>query len=275
MKEWSCPKCSSRMELKELRKHKTLKGIDIEYACKASVCPECGLEAGTVQTGSDAQRAIADAYRAKAGLLTGREIKALREAKGLTQKELADDLQVGIASIKRWETGAVQSEAMEKLLRLQLQGDDCGCSYTGNRDIDLPRIKLVAEVLEAILGRQLLKDSDRFLFLAKYLWYADMLAFKRLGRGLTGASYAVLPYGPQLNNYKDLLDSIKDSNSNDAEPLTDEELGVIRQVAGRFPKDRDVFEAAHREAVWQESRNGALIPYASAYRLTEIPREEP
>mgnify|MGYP006283722065 CR=1 FL=1 len=34
----------------------------------------------------------------------------------------------------------------------------------------------------------LLKEGDRFLFLAKYLWYADLLAFKSLGRGC--ASYA-------------------------------------------------------------------------------------
>lgn len=271
MKELSCPKCSNRMELKELQKQKTFRGIDIDYACKAYVCAKCGMEAGTVQTAGEVQRAVADAYRAKAGLLTGREIKALREAKGLTQKQLAADVQVGIASIKRWETGAVQSEAMDKLLRMHLQGDDCRCSYNGNREINLPRIKLVAETLESILGRELIKEGDKFLFLAKYLWYADMLAFKRLGRGLTGASYASMPYGPQLNNYKELLDLIKASDVNETEPLTDEELGIIRQIAKRFPEDKDAFDAAHRETVWKNSRIGSLISYASAYELTEIP----
>jgi putative zinc finger/helix-turn-helix YgiT family protein len=269
MKEMKCPRCFCPMELKNLHKQKTFKGIDIEYTCRAYVCQECGLEVGTVQTAGDTQRAVADAYRARKGLLTGREIKALREVQGMTQNELAEDLQVGIASIKRWESGAVQSESMDKLLRLRLLGNH-GSSCNGNREIDLPRIKLVAEALEMTLGRKLLKEGDRFLFLAKYLWYADMLAFRKLGRGLTGASYAAMPYGPQLNNYQDLLDSVKKSDSNDAEPLNEEELGVVRQVARRFPKDRDVFDAAHQERAWKESRIGALISYASAYELTEL-----
>ncbi len=270
MNEMKCPKCSSRLEPKELHKHKNFKGVDIEYACHAHVCSQCGLEAGTVQSAGEVQRVLADAYRMKTGLLTGREIRTLRQTKGMTQKQLADDLQVGIASIKRWETGAVQSESMDRLLRMELSGGDCPTSFNGNRDIDLPRIKLVAQTLEEMLGRKLLVEGDRFLFLAKYLWYADMLAFKELGRGLTGASYAAMPYGPQLNNYSDLLDPIKGSDSDAAEPLEEGERAVIARVASRFPQDRDVYDAAHRERVWQESRTGALIPYTSADELTEI-----
>lgn len=33
------------------------------------------------------------------------------------------------------------------------------------------------------------------LYAAKYLWYADMVAFRDLGRSITGASYAALPMG--------------------------------------------------------------------------------
>jgi putative zinc finger/helix-turn-helix YgiT family protein len=124
------------MELQELQKCTTVKGVDVAYPCRAYVCQECGLEAGTVQTAGDTQRAVADAYRARKGLLTGREIKALREALGLSQKELADDLQIGIASIKRWESGAVQSESMDKLLRLRL-GENESSSCTGNRESGL------------------------------------------------------------------------------------------------------------------------------------------
>ncbi|WP_084288388.1 type II TA system antitoxin MqsA family protein [Desulfovermiculus halophilus] len=136
MNEMCCPKCASRMELKELHKRTTIKGVDVAYPCRAYVCPGCGLEAGTVRTAGDAQRAAADAYRAKAGLLTGREIKSLREAQGVSQRELAEDLQVGIASIKRWETGAVQSESKDKLLRLRLLGDESS-TCTGDRESGL------------------------------------------------------------------------------------------------------------------------------------------
>jgi putative zinc finger/helix-turn-helix YgiT family protein len=270
MKTIHCPKGHGPMGLKKLHKEKTFKGVDVSYAAEAFVCPVCGLEAGTVQTAGAVQCAIADGYREKVGLLASREIKSLREAKGLTQQQLADAMNVGIASIKRWETGMIQSKSMDHALRMQLQGNSRPDNYTGNREMDLPRIKLVAATLERKLGKRLLKVGDKFLFLAKYLWYADMLAFRRLGKGLTGASYAALPYGPQLNNYRDLIKPIKDSDVNDAEPLSDEELRIIDQVAKRFSNEDDVYSAAHREKIWKESSTGALIPYSRANELTGI-----
>jgi len=32
-----------------------------------------------------------------------------------------------------------------------------------------------------------------------------MLCFRRIGKVFTGASYAVMSYGPELNNYRDLV----------------------------------------------------------------------
>jgi len=258
------------MELRTLRKKSSFRSVDIEYPTEAYICVNCGLEAGTVQSAGEVQRELANAYRKKVGLLTGREIKSLRKNKGMTQQQLAGAMNVGVASIKRWETGIIQSRSMDEYLRLILQGGHHQDSYTGNRETDLPRIKLTAEHFENILERKLLREGDRFLFLAKYLWYADFLAFRELGRGMTGASYAALPYGPQLNNYKDLLGPILASDAQQAKPLSDGELCIIQRVAERFPKDQDVYEAAHRETIWRNSRMGALLSYSSASELTEI-----
>ncbi len=270
MKAPHCPKGHGPLELKKLHKEKTFKGVDIDYRVEAFVCPICGLEAGTVQTAGRVQRAIADAYRTKIGLLTSREIKSLREARGLTQQQLADAMNVGIASIKRWETGMVQSKAMDRALRAELQDDTYKDRYTGNREIDLCRIKLIAKTFESILGRRLIKGGDKFLFLAKYLWYADMLAFRHLGKGLTGATYAAITYGPQLNNHRDLIALVKKSDENNTEPLSKEEFRIINQVAEKFPNEEVVYNAAHREKVWQTLPTGALIPYSLANELTEI-----
>ena len=51
-------------------------------------------------------------------------------------------------------------------------------------------------MFEQKLGRVLLKKTDRMLYAAKYLWYADMVAYRDLGAGMTGAGYAALPLGP-------------------------------------------------------------------------------
>lgn len=270
MKPLICPKGHGPMGLNTVNKEMTFRGVDIAIEVEAYTCPVCGLDAGTVQSAGAVQRALADAYRSKVNLLTGQEIKSLREAKGLTQQQLADRMNVGIASIKRWETGMVQSKSMDHALRMQLQCNVSSDNYTGNREISLPRIKLVAKTFEKILGKRLLKSGDMMLFLAKYLWYADMLAFRQLGRGLTGASYAAITYGPQLNNYRDLVKEIKDTDVQDAEPLSEEELRIVGYMAAKFPNEREVYEAAHRENVWRETRTGALIPYSCARELTEI-----
>jgi putative zinc finger/helix-turn-helix YgiT family protein len=266
----SCPKGHGIMELKKMEKATTFRGVNVSFEADAYVCPQCGLEAGTVQSAGAVQRAIADAYRTKMDLLTGEEIKALRKAWGLTQKDLAELMNIGIASIKRWETGLIQSKSMDQALRMQLQGLACLDEYTGNREFSIPRVKLVIRTIESKLGKRILKKTDKMLFAAKYLWYADMMAFKFLGSSMTGSTYAALPYGPQLNNYSDLVDEIKKADESEAEPLSKDELRIIDRIAEKFPREKMVYNAAHREEVWKEKATGALIAYSDASELTEV-----
>jgi len=266
----SCPKGHGTMDQKEITKETTFRGVDIHYKANVFVCPECGLEAGTIKTAGAVQKEIADAYRIKAGLLTGKKIKSLRTSRGLTQQQLAELMNVGVASIKRWETGLIQSKAMDLALRVHLQGYNATNAYTGNREFSIPRIKLVIRTFEEKLHKKLLKKTDKLLFAAKYLWYADMLAFRFSGKGMTGAAYAALPYGPQLNNYVDLIDEIKKSDENSAELLSNDEVRIIEKITKAFPVERMVYDAAHREAVWKKTPIGATIPYSSSEKITGL-----
>ena len=63
METIQCPKGHGPMKPKQLKKQMTFRGVDIEYVADAFVCPECGLEAGTVQSAGKVQRAILDTYR--------------------------------------------------------------------------------------------------------------------------------------------------------------------------------------------------------------------
>jgi len=116
---------------------------------------------------------------------------------------------------------------------------------------------------------KILKENDRMLYAAKYMWYIDMEAYRETGQSVTGATYAALPMGPQLNNYKDLVAAIIKAPEKQAEPLTEEEKLIIEKVACAFPSTRQVYDASHREVVWQEKSAGQFIPYADAFRLTE------
>lgn len=271
MKVMNCPRGHGSMSPTKINKTVIFKGVEVSFEAQAYVCAECGIEAGTQETAGAIQRAIADAYRKKVNLLSGEEIISLRKAKGLSQQALADLLNVGVASIKRWETRLIQSKAMDHALRMHLQSDSShGDRYTGNRGFSIGRIKLVLQAFEKKLGKRLLKKGDKMLFAAKYLWYADMVAFRELGCSMTGATYAALPHGPQLNNYRDLVDEVKKADEALEEPLSGDELRIVDRIAGAFPVDRMVYDASHREEIWRRKPCGAAILYTESAELKEI-----
>lgn len=271
MKIMNCPRGHGNMSLENIEKTVIFRGVEVFLEAETYVCPVCGIEAGRPETAGAIQRAVADAYRKKVNLLSGEEIISLRKARRLSQQALADLMNVGVASIKRWETGLIQSKAMDHALRVHLQSDSSqGDRYTGNRGFSIGRIKLVLQAFEKKLGKRFLKKGDKMLFAAKYLWYADMVAFRELGCSMTGATYAALPYGPQLNNYRDLVDEVKRADEAQEEPLSDNELQIIDRIAGAFSVERMVYDASHREQVWIRKPFGAAILYTESAELKEI-----
>ncbi|MBU1054328.1 MAG: helix-turn-helix domain-containing protein [Proteobacteria bacterium] len=267
----NCPNDHGKMSLKKVEKQKTFRGIKIKYQAETYICDECGISVGTIEQAAAIQNTIADAYRETKGLLTGNEIKRKRKELGWTQKELSRKAGVGVVSIKRWENGIIQTKSMDKALKSAFDGRQVGNPYTGNRAaISIPRIKLVMIALEEEVGCKFLVDGDKLLFDVKYLWYVDMLAFKEIGQSVTGATYAALPFGPQLNNYNELISLIRAADETKAETLTEEEKRIIIKVAAAFPRKKMAYDAAHREQVWKKRNTGALIPYTDASELTEI-----
>lgn len=266
----TCPGCNGRIKHIDVEKRSMFKGVDVMFAAKVHQCSECGMEFADIEEAAAMQERLADAYRKAVGLLGSEDIRRLRQEKGLSQQALAEALDVGIASIKRWETGVIQSKSMDTLLRAYLLANPCS-EHTGNREFSIPRIRLVLEAFADQLKRPLLKKDDRMLYAAKYLWYADMVAFRDLGRGLTGATYAALPMGPQLNNYRDLIDEICKADMSTVPPLSAAEMIVIATVARTFPTNKRIYDASHREPVWLRCATGAIIPYSHAADLTEMP----
>jgi putative zinc finger/helix-turn-helix YgiT family protein len=83
-------------------------------------CRNCGEQVFT----SEQDERIRDALRSQIGLLTSQEIRARRAERGLNQQELAEALGVAKETISRWETGAIQSRAMDNLLRLFFESEE-------------------------------------------------------------------------------------------------------------------------------------------------------
>lgn len=265
-----CPVGHGKMKAKRCKKNITFKDVNIDYIEENFICPSCNLEIADKKQIANTQKAISNAYRLEVGLLSGDQIKQLRKKYKLTQKSLANKMTVGIASIKRWEGGVIQSKSMDKALRNVFWNHDREFNFTGNRELFIPRINLVLIKFEERLGIKLLLKRDKLLYAAKYLWYADMIAHRDIGKSMTGATYAALPYGPQLNNYRDLIDIIKQSDISEAEPLSVEENKIIKVISSIFPEKQLVYNAAHRERIWKSKSMGQIIPYSESSELTEL-----
>lgn len=269
----NCPNEHGKMILKTKPKEVTFRNKRIKYPAKHYVCPKCGIEVDDIALAAENQRKISDAYRKAANLLTGDEIVRGRKKLKWSQDQLAKAMNVGIASVKRWETGQIQTKPMDDILRRVLSGNTpMGNLYTGNRPLSLPRIKLVLNKFGELLGRDMLKEDpkDKLLYEAKYLWYADMISYRETGQSMTGATYARLPQGPQLNNYKDLIPMIRKSDESEADPLTDHELRIISRIAATFPNNQRVYRAAHNEKAYKSRKDGELIPYNDAERIKAL-----
>jgi putative zinc finger/helix-turn-helix YgiT family protein len=265
-----CPSGHGKMVIRQTTEKIDFRGVSIKFPVEQYICMVCGTKAGTAEQTDTIQKTIANVYRRAVNLLTGEEIVEKRKRLSLTQEGLAKRMNVGIASIKRWEGGTIQSKSMDHALRIALGGQSVGDSCTGNRTFSIPRIKLVVKEFESVLGKHILKKNDKMLFAAKYLWYADMVAHRETGESMTGATYAKLPYGPQLNNYKDLIEDIMKANQSEAEPLSPEEKRIITRIALRFPEERMAYDSAHKEKIWKKQPNGAIIPYTDSAELTGV-----
>jgi len=81
-------------------------------------CDRCG----SIVLDDEANKKVSEALRQAAGLLSPEQVRRGREKLGLTQKQLAQVLQVHEATLSRWETGGqLQQRSMDRLMRLYFQ----------------------------------------------------------------------------------------------------------------------------------------------------------
>ena len=110
------------------------KGDLLQVCTSAFACVKCGWLTMDADQLDELRRRTADAYRRKHVLLTSDAIRALREVFGMNQREFAAFLNVGTASVKRWETWLVQEKSSDELIRLKCYGALCGHGTAGISD---------------------------------------------------------------------------------------------------------------------------------------------
>ena len=82
-------------------------------------CSHCGRVVLKGKSRRMYHRAAADAYRKAHHLLTAVELHEMRRSLGMTWMQFAEYVGVGIATLKRWIGGEIQTPSLDRLVRLQ------------------------------------------------------------------------------------------------------------------------------------------------------------
>lgn len=234
-----CPNCEKETELELVRTREMVevRGEPIEVNAEFFKCTECGAEFENTR-GPDSLALAYREYRHRHEMLQPEQIRDWRKQYGLTQKELGQLLGWGGVTLSRYENGALQVEAHEKILRLAMEPHNLMTliEETSEAIPENKRTRLLEELRvaddEACSFERLFEERfghyppDEFsgfrkldirklfnviLFfcdggqlktkLNKLLFYADFKHFKEHTISITGARYYHLQYGPVPDDY--------------------------------------------------------------------------
>lgn len=124
MKKVYCINCDGMVDYVVMESTKTfeVRNVQVEATVKEARCKQCGelLYVREIEIENDIS--IYDAYKKKVGLLTSKEIIAIRKKRGMSQRQLARFLNIGEKDITRYENGAIQTRSIDQFIKAI--GDD-------------------------------------------------------------------------------------------------------------------------------------------------------
>ena len=119
-----CEQCDQDVEYitKEETKQVQVRELKFDVKIKVAYCKKCHEQVFPSSFSKENELIIFDEYRRLKHLLTSSEIKAIREKRGMSQRDLARFINCGEKNITRYENGIIQDPAFDYLMRMV--GDD-------------------------------------------------------------------------------------------------------------------------------------------------------
>lgn len=245
-----CPNCEKETKQKFVDRVEEIdiRGEMIPIHLEYYYCEECGEDFEIPRFDYDPLDAAYREYRIRKGMAQPEEIKKFRKELGLTQKEMSEVLGIGIATLNRYENGALQSEAHDQAIQLIMQPANMLQILKKKPELlsEINRNRIIAHLQEkeqecgdllqeaieqfGSYSPSLLSGYIRFnankLFQAikffcykeqvsktklnKLLFYADFKHFKDNGVSISGARYAHAYYGPVPHKFNTWLTAISE-----------------------------------------------------------------
>jgi putative zinc finger/helix-turn-helix YgiT family protein len=291
----NCYQCGGETVARQAKIPGEYAGEKFNVETESMVCPKCGhvvLHASQIDAFTTK---LADAFRVKNGLLTSREIRSIRNRLGMSQEEFAKYLNVGVASVKRWELGKAQDKSSDELIRLKsslaraeqnvaeilfTQGGQVD-EFSGRRTFNVAKLgQVVAFFLQKATERRARVGP---LHVNKLCWYADAENYRRYGVSITGARYARLPLGPAFDDYRLVfqeleqrgvivqkrMDHFELMRPFQSEDFSEEEVRTLEDVWNHF-KGRltQIVDESHQERAWKQTPHARLISFELVQRPT-------
>ena len=101
-----CIKCGdAKLKKQKARVRGEIKGEIFVVSMLALLCSSCGSASVDGNDMPEYMRLVADAYRAKHGLLTSEEIRKRRQRLGMSQAEFAEYFGFSVRTLQEWEQG--------------------------------------------------------------------------------------------------------------------------------------------------------------------------
>jgi uncharacterized phage-associated protein len=206
----------------------------------------------------------------------------------MTQEAFAKYLNVGVASVKRWELGKAQDKSSDELIRLKSnlaraeqnvavikfnQGGEAD-EFSGGRGFSV--IKLGQVTLFFLHKAAERRAAIGPLHINKLCWYADAENYRHRGVSITGARYARLPWGPAIDDYRMVfrewqrrgiiaahgVDKLEPLQPFQPDAFQPEELEILENVWNRFKGGlRQIVADSHKEKAWRQTGHAELISF--------------
>lgn len=276
-----CPNCGKENtlslihEVEEFNVRGEIIPLEVEY----HRCEACGEEMMQLRTDVDPLDKAYQEYRRRKGMLQPDEIREFRQKLGLTQKEFSELLGIGIASLSRYENGALQEQAHDQILKFGMDETNLLKLIEEKPSVlsENKREELIQQIMQGrestslvdlifehwgnyepsiysgfqpLRVEKLIQVIEFFCFqeriyktkLMKLLFYADFKHYKDYVRSITGSRYAHLPYGPVPDQYDVWLSTLVAENP----AISKEELWIndhpAEMVVSQEPTDISLFE---------------------------------
>lgn len=123
----------------------TRNGETVKVFMEGVVCANCGYKTVEANRMGEFALKVSDAYREAHGLLTSEDIRHRRHRLKMSQSQFARHLGVGVASVKRWELGQIQDEAMNTLIVLKTDSEAAERNYQEVLQLNAERNQWVGE----------------------------------------------------------------------------------------------------------------------------------